>query len=437
MAAKIKAVYENSIASELGLEAGDELLAINGEEVHDVLDYRYLVNDEVLTLRIKTRQGSVEEVELEKDAYDDLGLEFESGLMDKAMRCANACVFCFIDQLPKGMRDSLYFKDDDTRLSFFQGNYVTLTNLSEAEIDRLIRLRVSPINISVHTMDPELRVKMLKNPNAAKLPEIMRRFAAAGIVMNCQIVLCPGYNDGPALDYTLGRLYSLRESIISVSVVPVGLTAHRKGLAEMRPVTPEKARELISRVEELQKKARAELGRGFVYAADELYLRAGLPIPDGADYDGYPQLENGVGLIASLKDEFAAALRLAPPSVPAAKVTIVTGVAAAPLMDGFAKLTERKYPDLTVNVRPIVNNFFGPQITVAGLLCGCDILEQLRGEDVGDRVIISRDMLREGTDVLLDDVTVPRLEAALGAPIVAADNDGFGLLEAILGVEIG
>ncbi|MCH5187369.1 MAG: DUF512 domain-containing protein [Oscillospiraceae bacterium] len=436
MAARIKAVYENSIAAELGLEPGDELIAINGEEIHDVLDYRYLVNDELLTLTVKTRQGSVEEVELEKDAYDDLGLEFESGLMDKAQRCANACVFCFIDQLPKGMRESLYFKDDDTRLSFFQGNYVTLTNLSEAEIDRLIRMRVSPINISVHTMNPELRVKMLKNPRAAKLPGIMRRFADSGIVMNCQIVLCPGYNDGAELDYTLSELYALRRGIISVSVVPIGLTAHRRGLAEMQPVTAEKARELIDRIEEMQKMALKELGRGFVYAADELYLRAGLPIPDGDSYDGYPQIENGVGLIASLKDEFEAALRMAPRSVPVGKVTIVTGVAAAGLMKSFAELTMEKYPDFTVNVEAITNNFFGPQITVAGLLCGCDITEQLRGKALGDRVIISRDMLRDGTDVLLDDVTVPQLEAALAAPIVATNNDGFELLEAILGVEI-
>lgn len=436
MAARIKAVYENSIAAELGLEPGDELLAINGEEIHDVLDYRYLVNDELLTLTVKTRQGSVEEVELEKDAYDDLGIEFESGLMDKAQRCANACVFCFIDQLPKGMRKSLYFKDDDTRLSFFQGNYVTLTNLGEAEIDRLIRMRVSPINISVHTMNPELRVKMLKNPRAAKLPGIMRRFADSGIVMNCQIVLCPGYNDGAELDYTLSELYALRSSIISVSVVPIGLTAHRQGLAEMQPVTEDKARELIGQIEEMQKLALKELGRGFVYAADELYLRAGLPIPDGDSYDGFPQLENGVGLIASLKDEFRAALRMAPVTAPGGKVTIVTGVAAAPLMRSFAELTMEKYPGFTVNVESITNNFFGPQITVAGLLCGCDIMEQLRGRELGGRIIISRDMLRDGTDVLLDDVTVPQLEAALGAPIIATNNDGFELLEAILGVEL-
>lgn len=436
MAAKIKTVYENSIAAELGLEPGDELLAVNGEEIHDVLDYRYLMNDEVITLTVKTRQGGVEEVEFEKDAYDDLGVDFESGLMDKAQRCANACVFCFIDQLPPGMRQSLYFKDDDTRLSFFQGNYVTLTNLKDEEIDRLIRLRVSPINISVHTMNPELRVKMLKNPRAAKLPGIMRRFAARGIIMNCQIVLCPGYNDGAELERSISELYEMCGNVQSVSVVPIGLTNHRKGLTEMQPVTKEKALELVSQIEAWQERARKEIGKGFVYAADELYLRAELPIPDGESYDGYPQIENGVGLIASIKEEFAAALKIAPAEVDGCRVTIVTGVAASVLMKSFAEMTMQRYENVTVNVETIINNFFGPSITVAGLLCGCDIIEQLKGKDMGDRVIISKDMLREGTAVLLDDVTVPELEKALGAPVVSSDNDGFNLLEAILGVEI-
>ncbi|MGN1098054.1 MAG: DUF512 domain-containing protein, partial [Clostridia bacterium] len=338
MPAKIKTVYENSIAEELGLEAGDTILSVNGEEIHDVLDYRYLMNDEVIEMRVQTLQGEVVDVDFEKDAYDDLGVEFESGLMDKAQRCANACVFCFIDQLPEGMRKSLYFKDDDTRLSFFQGNYVTLTNLKDAEIDRLIRLRVSPINISVQTMNPELRVRMLKNPRAKKLPEIMKRFAENGIIMNCQIVLCPEYNDGDELEYTISKLYELRDNIPSVSVVPLGLTKHRKGLAEMTPVTKEKAIELVNQIEKWQSRARREIGRGFVYAADELYLKAEIPLPDGEAYDGYPQLENGVGLIASLKEEFAAALKIAPDRVDDRTVTIVTGVAAGPLMKEFAKM---------------------------------------------------------------------------------------------------
>ncbi len=436
MPARIKTVYENSIAAELGLEPGDVLLAVNGEEVHDVLDYRYLMNDEDIVLKIQTRQGEIVELDFEKDAYDDLGVEFDSGLMDKAQRCANACVFCFIDQLPPGMRDSLYFKDDDTRMSFFQGNYVTLTNLKDADIDRLIRLRVSPINISVHTMNPELRVRMLKNPRARLLPGIMKRFADSGIMMNCQIVLCPEYNDGGELRFTLEGLYELRENIISVSVVPLGLTAHRKGLTPMTPVSPEKAAETIAIVEQWQRRARAETGRGFVYAADELYIKAGLPIPDGESYDGYPQIENGVGLIASLKEEFAAALSHGPDKLPDRRVTVITGVAAGPLMESFAAMVMSKYPNVTVDVAVIVNRFFGESITVAGLLCGCDIIGQLRGRDLGDCAVISQDMLRDGTDVLLDDITVPQLEAALNVKIVPAGNDGFDLLEKLLDIEL-
>ena len=436
MPARIKTVYENSIGAELGLEPGDILLAVNGETVHDVLDYRYLMNDEVIVLKIQTAQGEIVEVDFEKDAYDDLGVEFESGLMDKAQRCANACVFCFIDQLPAGMRETLYFKDDDTRLSFFQGNYVTLTNLKDEDIDRLIRLRVSPINISVHTMNPELRVRMLKNPRAKRLPEIMKRFAENGIMMNCQIVLCPGYNDGEELEYTISELYKLSDNVISVSVVPIGLTRHRQGLAEMTPVSRDKAEEILSQVNVWQERAYKETGRNFVYAADEFYLKAGVGIPDGEAYDGFPQIENGVGLIASLREEFASALKMAPPLVGDRKVTIVTGVAAGSLMNDFAAMVMGKYPNVTVNVEVIVNRFFGESITVAGLLCGCDIIEQLKGKSMGDAAIISRDMLRDGTDVLLDDTTVPQLEAALGAPVVPTDNDGFDLLEKIIGVEI-
>lgn len=436
MPAVIKTVYENSIASELGLEAGDVILFVNGEEIHDVLDYRYLMNDEIIDMQVRTRQGEIVDIDFEKDAYDDLGVEFESGLMDKAQRCANACIFCFIDQLPQGMRESLYFKDDDTRLSFFQGNYVTLTNLRDEEIERLVRLRVSPINISVQTMNPELRVKMLKNPRAARLPEIMKKFAGSGIIMNCQVVLCPEYNDGEELEYTIEKLYELRRNVTSVSVVPLGLTKHRKGLAEMTPVSKEKALEIVGQIEKWQAKARRETGRGFVYAADELYLKAELPIPDGESYDGYPQIENGVGLIASLKDEFAAALKMAPENVAERSVTVITGVAAGPLMQSFADMVMEKYPNVAVKVEVILNRFFGESITVAGLLCGCDIIEQLNGKSMGDAAVISKDMLREGTDVLLDDTTVADLERALGVRVLPSDNDGFGLLENILGIEL-
>ena len=264
MSAVIKYVEPDSIAEEIGLEAGDIIKKINDIEIKDVLDYRFLMNDEDITLTVKTKQGEEVDVDIEKDAYEPLGVEFENSLMDKPLHCANKCVFCFIDQLPKGMRKSLYFKDDDTRLSFFQGNYVTFTNLSDDEIDRIIRLRISPINISVHTMNSELRVKMLKNPKAALLPEIMRKLCDNGIIMNCQIVLCPGYNDGEELSYTISELYKMNECVKSVSVVPIGLTKHRDGLCPMTAVDREKAKEIIAEIEKWQKKARSEVGTGFV-----------------------------------------------------------------------------------------------------------------------------------------------------------------------------
>ncbi|MBE7055277.1 MAG: DUF512 domain-containing protein [Ruminococcaceae bacterium] len=433
MSAVIKSVEPDSIASEIGLEAGDEILKINNTEIKDVLDYRFLINDEEITLTVLTKQGEEVEVEFEKDAYEPLGVEFENSLMDKPLHCTNKCVFCFIDQLPKGMRESLYFKDDDTRLSFFQGNYVTLTNLSDDEIDRIIRLRISPINISVHTMNPDLRVKMLKNPKAARLPEIMQRLSDNGIIMNCQIVLCPNYNDGDELSYTIEKLYEMRSSVKSVSVVPIGLTKHREGLCEMTAVDSDKAKELITEIEKWQKKALAELGTGFVYASDEIYLKAGVPIPESRAYHGFPQIENGVGMIASLREELTDALTSSPAIKKERTVTLITGAAVHSTMCTFAEDITKKYPNIKINVEKIINNFFGEQITVSGLLCGCDIIEQLRGKDMGDNLIITKNMLRDGENVLLDDVTTEDIERELDTKIIAVGDDGYELLEAILG----
>jgi len=433
MSAVIKSVEPDSIASEIGLEAGDEILKINNTEIKDVLDYRFLINDEEITLTVLTKQGEEVEVEFEKDAYEPLGVEFENSLMDKPLHCTNKCVFCFIDQLPKGMRESLYFKDDDTRLSFFQGNYVTLTNLSDDEIDRIIRLRISPINISVHTMNPDLRVKMLKNPKAARLPEIMQRLSDNGIIMNCQIVLCPNYNDGDELSYTIEKLYEMRSSVKSVSVVPIGLTKHREGLCEMTAVDSDKAKELITEIEKWQKKALAELGTGFVYASDEIYLKAGVPIPESDAYHGFPQIENGVGMIASLREELTDALTSSPAIKKERTVTLITGAAVHSTMCTFAEDITKKYPNIKINVEKIINNFFGEQITVSGLLCGCDIIEQLRGKDMGDNLIITKNMLRDGENVLLDDVTTEDIERELDTKIIAVGDDGYELLEAILG----
>lgn len=436
MAAIIKYVEADSIAEEIGLEAGDTLLEINNNEIKDVLDYRYLINDEFITLKILTKQGEVVEVDIEKDAYEPLGAEFENSLMDKPLHCTNKCVFCFIDQLPKGMRESLYFKDDDTRLSFFQGNYVTFTNLSDDEIDRIIRLRISPINISVHTMNPDLRVKMLKNPKAARLPEIMQKLHDNGIIMNCQIVLCPGYNDGEELSYTISELYKMNECVKSVSVVPIGLTKHREGLCPMTAVDSEKAIEIIAEIEKWQKKALSEVGTGFVYASDEIYLKAGYNIPDSKAYYGFPQIENGVGMIASLREELLDALEDAPAIDEKRTVTIVTGVSVYETMCGFAKIITEKIPNLEIKVEKIINNFFGEQITVSGLLCGCDIIEQLRGKSLGDNLIITKNMLRDGENVLLDDITTEDIEKELNTKIIAVGDDGYELLSAVLGVDM-
>ena len=433
MSAKIKYVEPESIAEEIGLEAGDTILEINDTEIKDVLDYRYLINDEFITLKILTKQGEEVEVEFEKDAYEPLGVEFENSLMDKPLHCTNKCVFCFIDQLPKGMRESLYFKDDDTRLSFFQGNYVTFTNLSDEEIERIIRLRISPINISVHTMNPDLRVKMLKNPKAARLPEIMQKLCDNGIIMNCQIVLCPDYNDKEELSYTIEKLYEMRECVKSVSVVPIGLTRHREGLCPMRAVDGDMAKEIIAEIEAWQKKARAEIGAGFVYASDEIYLKANMPIPDSDAYFGFPQIENGVGMIASVKDEFEDALKDADASDKKRTVTIVTGVAVYDEMCAITKKAQDKFPNIKINVEKIINNFFGEEITVSGLLCGCDVIEQLRGKDLGDNLIITKNMLRDGENVLLDDITTEDIEKELETQIIAVGDDGYELLEAIVG----
>ena len=434
MAAEIKSVIPGSIAEEIGLEPGDVIEAVNGIKIKDVLDYRYLMNDEFVTITVRTRQGSVEDVEIEKDDYEDLGAEFENSLMDKAQRCANKCIFCFIDQLPDGMRSSLYFKDDDTRLSFFQGNYVTLTNLSDEEIDRLIHLRVSPVNISVQTTNPELRVKMLKNPRAARIMEYMNKFAAHNIEMNCQIVLCPGFNDGAELQRTIFDCYSLYPHVKSVAVVPVGLTKHRKGLCELQPVNKAKAEEILAHIHFWQDKFRRETGTGFVYAADELYLKAELLIPSPDSYDGYSQLENGVGLIASLFEDLDEALKEDYKDVKPHSLSIATGAAAYDSIKKAVGMITAKYPQVSVNVIKIINDFFGDTITVVGLLCGCDIIRTLKGRELGDYLLITDEMLRSGSDTLLDDTTVSGISKALKIPVHTAPRDGFSLVRAVLDI---
>jgi len=434
LAAEIERVISGSIAEEIGLEPGDIILEINNVKIKDVLDYRYLINDEFILLKIKTRQGETVEIDIEKDAYEPLGAEFKSSLMDKPQHCLNKCIFCFIDQLPKGMRESLYFKDDDTRLSFFQGNYVTFTNLDDDEIERIIRLRISPINISVHTMNPCLRVKMLKNPKAAKLPEIMKKLYDNSIIMNCQIVLCPGFNDGDELTYTISELYKMNEYVKSVSVVPIGITRFRDNLCKIPSVSKEKAVEIINEINNWQARAHKEIGTGFVYASDEIYLKAEIAIPSHESYFGFPQIENGVGMIASMREEFSSALDEAVEKDISRSVTLVCGTAPYDFLCELSDSVKKKFTNVKINVEKIQNDFFGHEITVSGLLCGCDIISQLKGKELGDAVIITKNMLRDGENVLLDDVTTDDIEKALGRKIIAVGDDGYELLEAILNI---
>lgn len=428
---EIKRVLDGSIGEEIGLEPGDVILKINNSEVRDILDYRFLMSDEEILLTVLTKQGEEVEVEIEKEVYEDLGVEFESGLIDTAKSCANRCIFCFIDQLPKGMRETLYFKDDDTRLSFFQGNYVTLTNVPEKELDRFISMRVSPINVSVHTTNPELRVRMLKNKNAGNILERMKKLSDNGILLNAQIVLCPTVNDGAELERTLSDLLSLGH-IRSVSIVPIGKTKFREGLCEIPSVTKERAEEVLDIVEAWQKKALEKVGSRLFFASDEFYLKAEREIPSAEAYEHFPQIENGVGLIASMKEEFYNALEENYSLKNERRVSIATGAAAYNFIKSIAKEAEKRYNGLKVDVYEIANDFFGEEITVAGLLCGSDIINQLKGKDLGDVLLVSKSMLRDATDVLLDDITINDIEKELGVRVKAIENDGYEFLEALL-----
>ncbi|MBR5535961.1 MAG: DUF512 domain-containing protein [Clostridia bacterium] len=428
---EIKYVMEGSIAEEIGLEPGDVILKINNTEVRDILDYRFLMSDEEILLTVLTKQGEEVDVEIEKEVYEDLGVEFESGLIDGAKSCANKCVFCFIDQLPKGMRETLYFKDDDTRLSFFQGNYVTLTNVPEREIDRFISMHVSPINVSVHTTNPALRCEMLKNKNAGNIMERLKKLSDNGILLNAQIVLCPTLNDGEELERTLSDLLTLGH-IRSVSIVPIGKTRYREGLCDIPSIDKAKAAEVLDCVEKWQKKALEKMGTRLFYASDEFYLKAERELPKSEEYENFPQIENGVGLISSMKEEFYNALDEEREMKISRHVSIATGEAAYNFIKSIAKDAEKRYNGLKTDVYKIVNNFFGEEITVAGLLCGRDIIAQLKDKALGDVLLVSESMLRDSTDVLLDDVTIKDMEKELDVKIKAVRNDGYEFLDALL-----
>lgn len=434
MSVLINGVAKKSIADKKGIRAGDVLISVNGHEINDVLDYSFYVKEEKIVLALVS-ESRAKKVKIRKKEYDDIGLEFETYLMDKQHHCKNKCVFCFIDQLPKGMRDTLYFKDDDSRLSFLFGNYVTLTNLTEHDVQRLIDMHISPVNVSVHTMNPTLRVEMMKNKHAGECLSILKRLADAGIQLNTQLVLCPGLNDGKELEFSLNELEKLRPAIQSIAAVPVGLTKFRKGLAKLRPYTPEEAKAVISTVDAFGKKCLEKYGTRLAFCADEFYLKATLPIPDEEYYEDYPQIENGVGLWKDLEVSFFDALENCEADRSTkSRVSLITGTAAYPLIKKLAAAAEQKFPNVKADVFEILNDFFGHSITVAGLVTGQDLIAQLKNKDCAKRLIIPSVMLRSEEDMFLDNVTKEDVQKALDVTLtVTPQSDGAELLYNILG----
>lgn len=431
----ISRIEPGSIAEELELEPGDVLVSVNGQPVQDVFDYQYLTNEEYLEILVRKPDGEEWELEIEKEFEEDLGIEFENGLMDDYRSCRNKCMFCFIDQLPKGMRETLYFKDDDSRLSFLQGNYVTLTNMSDEDIERVIRYHLEPVNISFHTMNPGLRCKMLNNRFAGEALEKAKRFYEAGITMNGQIVLCKGVNDGAELEYSIRELSGFLPYLQSVSVVPVGLTRHREGLYPLEPFTKEDAKEVLNLIHGWQERLLKEQGTHFIHAGDEWYLLAGEEIPAEDTYDGYLQLENGVGMVRLLENEVEEELELLHGDERERTVTIATGKLAAPLLTRLTEQIVQKFPQVKTNVIPIENRFFGERITVAGLLTGQDLKNQLLEQELGEELLLTEHMLRDGECVFLDDMTVDELSGALQVPVTIVKSDGKAFLQAVLGEE--
>ncbi len=434
MSVKIWSVCENSYGSTAGISAGDILLSINGHEIYDVLDYRFFIQSKKLKLNL-TRNGEEYSVNIRKsDEFADIGLEFETYLMDKQHSCKNKCIFCFVDQMPKGMRNTLYFKDDDSRMSFLFGNYVTLTGMCEREIQRIIDMHISPINISVHTMNPELRVKMMKNPHAGDVLKYINRFSENNIAMNTQLVLCSGINDGDELRYSLSELGKMYPAVKSIAAVPVGLTKYREGLEPLHTYTKEEASGVIDIIDEFNAHfAYYNNGQVIAYASDEFYLLAERPLPDADYYGEFSQLDNGVGMCALLKSEFLEALEKELPREMSRKITIATGYAAFDLINELSKKAESKFKGLEIQVIKIKNNFFGDTVTVAGLITGTDYFEQLSKVDLGEVLLIPGVSLRNEKDKFLDDITVEELSDKLNVNVIPVENDGYKLLEMIIG----
>lgn len=429
MSTVITSIDRHSPCDKAGVKVGEKLISINGHEVVDVLDYRFYGYDPICELEL-LKDNSRRTVNIRKQEGQDLGLNFETYLMDEMHQCSNHCIFCFVDQMPPHMRESLYVKDDDERLSFLLGNYTTLTNLSEREAQRIIDLHISPINVSVHATDPQLRSTMLGNKAAVKSLEYMKRFGEAGIQMNGQIVVCPGWNDGEQLRRTMQDLMDM--GFYSCSVVPVGITKYRQGLAKLQPMTKETAREVISIADEVGERCLRERGTRLFFCADELYLKSELPLPEDDYYEEYRQLENGVGLLRSLEQEFMGALRCVDEIGSPAPFTIATGVSAAPFLQKLVDRIHGRFPAVDGQVVAVENDFFGHTIDVAGLLTGQDISAQLKGKVDGRRVLIPLHMLRHGETVFLDDYTVARLSDELHCPVQIVGLDGGDLLDTIL-----
>lgn len=411
---------------------GDKLLSINGNEIIDVLDYKYFSYDTNLKIELESPEGKHRTIKIKKREGGELGIDFETYLMDRARCCSNRCMFCFIDQLPRGMRKTLYFKDDDARLSFLTGNYVTMTNLSEREIQRIIDLHISPINVSVHATEPELRAKMLHNPRGAEGYELMKRLAAGGITMNCQIVCCPGVNDGEALMRSMKDLVALYPQVNSVSIVPVGLTKFRDNLFPLKPFEEKAAGETIDMVMEFSDKCFKEHGSRIFFLSDEFFIKANRPIPPDEYYEDYVQYENGVGILRLLETEFAAAIKNSDENCIGTPFSIACGVSATPFLENLLMTAQKKYGKMHGKVFPIVNDFFGHTIDVSGLVTGGDLISQLRGKVIGERLIIPDTMVRDEDGIFLDDVSLDQVKQELGVKVEVIRSDGWELFEAMM-----
>ena len=431
----IQKVNEGSIAWEMELEPGDYLLSINGTEIKDVFDYRYLIQDDYLEMVVRKADGEEWELEIEKEFDEEIGIEFENGLMDEYRSCHNKCMFCFIDQMPKGMRETLYFKDDDSRLSFLQGNYVTLTNMSDEDVDRIIRYRLEPINISFQAMRPELRCKMLHNRFAGDALKKAEKFRDAGIIMNGQIVLCKGENDGEELEYSLTELYQYLPYLQSLSIVPVGLSKYREGLYPLEPFTKEDAKEVLKTIHRWQKKAMEEFGTHFVHGGDEWYILAQEELPEEDSYDGYLQYENGVGMVRSMIVSVKEELKGIVGDDRERHVSLATGKLMEPFLKKMIEQIQIKFPNVRADVYGIRNDFFGERITVAGLVTATDLIAQLKGKDLGEVLMIPDCMLRSGEDVFLDDMTVSQVETALQVRLDIVKSSGQDFVKRVCGIQ--